>query len=132
MTETNRHLIEALRRARQREPWTVNSVVECASDPRAFKERTPLCSACSEPCGADEVCATAVAKSAGLFEWMGRDQAYHLIENGMKRLSTRDDAELRTADRDRPNTFLKLTTNHRSETERKSRDERQTGGPEPR
>lgn len=91
----------------------------CASNPEAFKDRTPACAACPRPCEADEVCATAVAKSERLFESMGRDQVYHLIENGMKRLQTRNDAAFRTVDRERPNTFLRLD-------EAESTDEQQT------
>lgn len=123
MSDTNQSRIEALRRARRRRPWTVELVVECASDPVAFKDRTPACAVCPEPCETDEVCATAVAKSRDLFESMGRDQAYHLIENGMKRLRTRDDAAFRTADRERPNTFLRLDGELLEKTE--STDERQ-------
>lgn len=100
--------IETLRRARQRAPWTVELLVASAADPAAFKERTPACAACPRPCEADEVCATAVGKAGDLFESMGRDQVYHLVENGMKRLRTRDDATLRTVDGERPNTFLAL------------------------
>jgi hypothetical protein len=69
----------------------------------------PVCDACSRPCEREEVCATVVGKSEDLFESMNRDQAYHLVENGMKRLRDRDEAELRIADRKRPNTFLRLT-----------------------
>jgi hypothetical protein len=53
---------------------------------------------------------------------MGREQAYHLIENGMKRLRTRGDATLRTADSERPNTFLALDGGRPPETA--SSDER--------
>jgi hypothetical protein len=124
MSDLDQSRIEALRRARRRRPWTVELVVECASDPVAFKNRTPACAACPEPCETAEVCATAVAKSETLFESMGREQAYYLIENGMKRLHVRDDAAFRTADRERPNTFLKLDAEGLGEAE--SPDERQT------
>lgn len=122
MSDTDTSRVEALRRARERRPWTDELLAASATDPAAFKERTPACSVCSEPCDADEVCATAVAKSGELFEAMGRDQAFHLLENGMKRLRTRDEAEFRTADRERPNTFLKLD----DADEVESRDERRT------
>lgn len=108
MMDTDSTRIETLRRARQRQPWTVELIVECASDPVEFKAQLPACAVCPEPCETDEVCATAVGKSEALFESMGREQAYHLIENGMQRLRTRDDAAVRTADRERPNTFLRL------------------------
>ncbi|WP_368277062.1 hypothetical protein [Halorussus halobius] len=100
--------IEALRRARERRPWTDDLAVECASEPTAFKDELPACAACPAPCEEDEVCATAVAKSEALFEEMGREQAYHLVETAMKRLRSRDEAEYRTADRERPNAFLAL------------------------
>jgi len=100
--------IETLRRARQQPPWTVELLVASAADPAPFKERMPACTACPRPCETDEVCATAVGKAGDLFESMGRDQVYHLVENGMKRLRTRDDATLRTVDGERPNTFLAL------------------------
>lgn len=100
--------VEALRRARQRRPWTDDLVVECASDPTAFKERLPACNACPAPCEANEVCVTAVAKSENLFESMGRDQAYHLVETAMKRVRTRGEAAYRTADRERPKVFVQL------------------------
>lgn len=108
MSDTDSSRVEALRRARRRRPWTDELLVECAADSAEFKADLPACAACPEPCEADEVCATAVAKAGDLFESMGREQAYHLVENGMKRLRTRDEAELRTADRERPNTFLAL------------------------
>jgi len=73
-----------------------------------FKDRTPACAAGPQPCETEEVCATAVGKEGNLFESMGREQAYYLVENGMKRLRTRDDATLRTVERERPNTFLAL------------------------
>lgn len=130
MSDTNRSRVETLRRARRRRPWTVELVAKCASDPAAFKDRTPACAACTEPCENNEVCATAVAKSENLFESMGRDQAYHLIENGMKRLRNRDDAAFRTVDRERPNTFLRLDVDSLEETE--SADERQTDATEER
>lgn len=107
--------VEVLRRARRRPPWTVELLVESAADPASFKEDTPACAACPRPCKADEVCATAVGKAGDLFESMGRDQAYHLVENGMKRLRTRDEATLRTADGERPNTFLALDAGRRAE-----------------
>lgn len=100
--------VEALRQARQRRPWTDDLVVECASDPAAFKERLPACNECPAPCEANEVCATAVAKSENLFERMGRDQAYHLVEAAIKRLRTRGKAAYRTADRERPKAFVRL------------------------
>lgn len=108
--------VEALRRARERRPWTVELVVESATAPGAFKEETAACAVCPRPCDADEVCATAVAKSGDLLESMGRDQAYHLIESAMKRLRTRDEAAVRTADRERPNTFLELDGDRPDET----------------
>lgn len=117
MSNSNSSRIEALREARQRRPWTDELIVECASNPREFKDQMPACATCSEPCEADEVCATAVAKSRDLFESVGRDQAYHLLENGMKRLLSRDEADFRTADRERPNTFLSLDADHSEETE---------------
>lgn len=117
MSDADSDRVEALRRARHRRPWTVELLVECASDPAAFKSEMAACAACSEPCEADEVCATAVAKSRDLFASMGREQAYHLMENGMKRLRTRDEAELRTADRERPNTFLTLDGDRSAETQ---------------
>ena len=126
MSDEHRSRIEALQRARRRQPWTVELIVECASAPGAFKDSSPACAACSEPCAPDEVCATAIAKSETLFESMGRKQTYHLVENGMKRLRARDDAAYRTADRERPNTFLRLdadsleavesTTEHQTDT----------------
>lgn len=100
--------VDALRRARQRRPWTDDLVVECASDPAAFKKQLPACNACPAPCEANEVCVTAVAKSENLFESMGRDQAYHLVETAMKRLRTRGEVTYRTADRERPNVFVRL------------------------
>lgn len=109
MTDENTSRIDTLRRARGRRPWTDELLVESAADPAAFKEWTPACEACPRPCEADEVCVTAVAKTGDLFESMGRDQAYHLLENGTTRLRTRGEAALRTADRPRPNTFLRLT-----------------------
>jgi hypothetical protein len=130
MSDASQSRIETLRRARRRRPWTVELVVDCASEPGTFKDRTPACAACPEPCEADEVCATAVAKSGDLFESMGREQAYHLIENGMKRLRTRDDAVYRTADRERPSTFLRLDSDSLEATE--SDDERQTDATEQR
>lgn len=130
MADPNSSRIEALRQARERRPWTVKLTVECASNPVEFKKQSPACAACSEPCETNEVCATAIAKSENLFASMGRDQAYHLIENGMKRLRTRDDAEFRTVDRQRPNTFLQLNTNCLEETE--STDERRNDGTEER
>jgi hypothetical protein len=117
--------VEALRRARRRRPWTDELVAECAADSAAFKERIPVCAACPQPCEADEVCATAVAKSGDLFESMSREQAFHLIENGMKRLRTRGEARLRIADGERPNTFLALNDVDTVE----SRDERRTTSP---
>ena len=128
MADADQSRIEALRRARRRRPWTVELVVECASDPVAFKDRMPACAACPEPCETDEVCATAVAKSERLFGSMGRGQAYHLIENGMKRLRARDDAAFRTVDRERPNTFLRLEAEDLGEAE--STDERRTNDTE--
>lgn len=116
MSDKNSPRIEALRRARRRRPWTVELIVKCASDPGEFKDQMPACATCPEPCEADEVCATAVAKSRDLFESMGREQAYHLIENGMKRMRTRDEADYRTADRERPNTFLTLAADRLEET----------------
>lgn len=113
--------IKALRQARQRQPWTVELLVESAADPMKFKDRTPACAACPQPCEADEVCATAVGKAGNLFESMGRDQAYYLVENGMKRLRTRDDATLRAVERERPNTFLALDNERIAETASKNK-----------
>lgn len=118
MTDAESSRIEALRRARERRPWTDELAVECASEPAAFKDRLPACAACPAPCETDEVCATAVAKSGDLFESMGREQAYHLVENAMKRLRTQGEAEYRTVDRERPSAFLALATNSPVETER--------------
>lgn len=112
----NSSRIKTLRRARQRQPWTVELIVESAADPMKFKDCMPVCAACPQPCEADEVCATAVGKAGDLFESMGRDQAYHLVENGMTRLRTRDDATLRTVDGERPNTFLALDNGRITET----------------
>lgn len=108
MTNSNKSRIEALRRARQRRPWTDEAIVDCVTNASGFKEEMPICTTCSEPCEVDEVCATAVAKSQNLLDSMGREQAYHLVENGMRRLRSRDEAVYRTADRERPNTFLQL------------------------
>jgi len=129
MSDADSSRVEALRQARQRRPWTDELLVKCASNPTAFKQRTSACSACPEPCEGDEVCATAVAKSEDLFESMGRDQAFHLLKNGMKRLWGQDEAELRTADREHPNTFLALVEDAEEpdrQHEAESGDERQT------
>lgn len=117
MTDPNSSRIEALRRARQRRPWTDDAIVESASNPREFKERLSICTTCAEPCEEPEVCATAVATSQGLLDSMGREQAFHLIENGMRRLRSRDEADYRTADRERPNTFLQLAETDDDATE---------------
>lgn len=106
--ETDASRVEALRRARARRPWTDDLVLERASDPAAFKAELPACAACPAPCEDEEVCATAVAKSEGLFEEMGREQAYHLVETAMKRLRSRDEAEYRTDDSERPSAFVAL------------------------
>lgn len=115
MPEDSQSRIEVLRAARQRRPWTETAVAECATDPVSFKSGMSACDACSRPCEREEVCATVVAKSEALFESVSRDQAYHMIENGMRRLRDRDEAALRTADRKRPNTFLRLTRGSRGE-----------------
>ncbi|GGC71917.1 hypothetical protein [Haloferax sulfurifontis] len=109
MTAERAERLAALRRARRNRPWTDELLRSCASDPAAFKAAQPACSACDRPCRDDEVCATAVAKSDGLFESMGRDQTYHLLAAGMKRLRARGTATLRNADRQRPNAFLSAT-----------------------
>jgi hypothetical protein len=114
--------IKRLQRARQRQPWTVELLINSATDPIEFKNRTPVCAACPQPCKAEEVCATAVGKAGNLFESMGRDQVYYLIENGMKRLRTRDDATLRTVERERPNTFIALDVERTAETEINTND----------
>lgn len=119
--------IEALKRARKRRPWTDELVIECASNPVVFKDQLPACTACSEPCEADEVCATAVAKSERLFESMSRQQAYHLVESAMKRLRTRGEAEHRDTDSERPNSFVALLTEEpleRESDDEPARDER--------
>lgn len=108
MADAESSRIEALRRARERRPWTDDLVAERASDPTAFKAEFPACAACPAPCEIDEVCATAVAKSEGLFEEMSREQAYHLVETAMKRLRSRDEAEYHTDDSERPSAFVAL------------------------
>jgi len=100
--------IEILERARSRRQWTDELIIECVSSPAAFKRELPTCAACHAPCEDDEVCATAVAKSDQLFESMSRRQVYHLIESAMKRLRTRGEAEYRTIESERPNTFVAL------------------------
>lgn len=115
--------IKRLQRARQRQPWTVELLIESATDPMKFKNRTPICAACPQPCEAEEVCATAVGKAGNLFESMGRDQVYYLIENGMKRLRTQGDATLRTNERERPNTFLALDDDRTTDTTAKMSDQ---------
>ncbi|WP_136602738.1 hypothetical protein [Salinigranum halophilum] len=99
----------ALRHARENRPWTAEVLLRAASDPGAFKATEPTCTNCSQPCEEDEVCATAVAQSQNLFESMGRDQVYHLLESGMRRLRARNEGVFRTADRAFPNTFVRLT-----------------------
>ena len=127
--ETDAARVEALRRARARRPWTDDLVVECASDPTAFKDELPACAACPAPCEDEEVCATAVAKSDGLFEEMGREQAYHLVEAAMKRLRSRDEAEYRTDDSERPSAFVALAGDGAVGTD--STDESRGREPEP-
>ncbi|MFC5972970.1 hypothetical protein ACFPYI_16675 [Halomarina salina] len=105
---TTNSRVDALRAARERRPWTVDLVADCASTPSAFKADLPACAVCSAPCETEEVCATAIAKSVDLLDEVGRAQAYHLVENGMGRLRLGGEATVRTADRERPNTFVAL------------------------
>lgn len=109
--------IEVLERARSRRQWTDELVVDCASAPAAFKAELPACAACPAPCEDNEVCATSVAKSEQLFEPMSRRQVYHLIESAMKRLRTRGEAEYRTTESERPNTFVALVDDRPVERE---------------
>jgi hypothetical protein len=108
MAGEDRSRTEVLEQARARRPWTADILLQSAADPVAFKRREPTCTDCPRPCTEEEVCATAVGHSHDLFDTMGRDQVYHLLESGMKRLRARDEAVLRTADRAFPNTFVRL------------------------
>ena len=97
-----------LERARENRPWTAEVLLRAASDPTGFKASEEICTGCSRPCEDDEVCVTAVAQSHDLFDSMGRDQVYHLLQSGMRRLRARDEGDFRTADRAFPNTFVRL------------------------
>lgn len=104
-------LLAALRAAERRQPWTVEAIRDVASDPAATKATAPACVSCDAPCRDDEVCATVVVRQAGVFDEVGRDRAFHLIESGMKRLRTRDEATIRELeDEIRPNFFVSLST----------------------
>ena len=127
MIDTDPSRIDALRRARSRRPWTDDLVVECGTNPTEFKDELPACAACPAPCETDEVCATAVAKSDELFKQMSREQAYHLVESAMKRLRSRDEAEYRAAEHERPNTFVVLG----GKDSRKPETAGESSGPEP-
>ena len=124
MTRTNDSdvddlLIGALERARDRRPWTVTAIEERASDPKAVKASAETCAGCPAPCRSDEICQTVVAHELELLDAMGRDQAFHLLESGMRRLRLRDRIRVRRTDDPRPNTFITMrdppaqdTTNH--------------------
>lgn len=102
-------LVAALRRARRRRPWTVVAVREYAADPQRSKADADVCDACERPCRREEVCATLVAREAGVLDEVGRTQAFHLVESGLERLRARNEARVRETDDQRPNTFIELT-----------------------
>jgi len=99
-------LIEALER-RQR-PWTEHAVRELAQEPPDLKAQSELCAACEQPCRVNEVCATVAVDELDLRAEVGREQAFHLVESGMRRLQLRGGASLREEGEHRPNTFLTL------------------------
>lgn len=109
MSEEREARLAALRKSCDRSPWTVQLIVECASDPGEIKRRSQTCATCSAPCEEEEVCSTVIAKEGELFDCMGREQVYHLLESGMNRLEQQSKADIRTKDGRRPNTFVSLT-----------------------
>lgn len=108
MSESDDALVDALREARNRRPWTERAIRECGNDPAGLKADAEQCQSCPEPCRDGEVCATVVASHAGLLRTVGRAQAFHLVESAVRRLCLRGEASDRRVDRQRPNTFVTL------------------------
>lgn len=102
----DQELIDVLRRARERPPWTVTVVEDYAADPATTKAAASACTGCRRPCEESEVCATVIASEEGLLETFDRSQAYHLVESGIRRLQWRGAATVRETDEHRPNTFI--------------------------
>lgn len=106
--DANERLIAALERARNRQPWTVTAIEERAGDPEAVKATAETCATCPAPCESDEICQTVVAHELELLDAMGRDQVFHLLDGGMRRLRLRDRIRVRRTDDSRPNTFIAI------------------------
>lgn len=102
-------LLAALRAADHRPPWTVDLVRDAAADPSGTRATALQCASCDAPCRDEEVCATVIAHECGLLDEVGRARAFHLVESGMKRLRTRDEATIREDGDHRPNVFVALT-----------------------
>lgn len=98
-------LVEYLRHKRR--TWTERAVAELAADPAGLKAEAEICQQCSQPCQNDEICITAVVDDRELLDGMQREQAFHLIEDGMARLRWVDEISVREVDDTRPNTFVK-------------------------
>lgn len=108
-TEDDR-LLAALRAADRREPWTVDAVRDVARIPAETKATAAVCASCDAPCAEDEVCMTVIADEVGLFDEVGRERAFHLIESAAKRLRTSDEGAVREEGDRRPNVFFSLST----------------------
>jgi hypothetical protein len=108
--DADARLLQALRAADRRRPWTVDAVQTVASDPVGTKATSPVCVSCDAPCEDDEVCMTVIVDEFSLLEEVGRDRAFHLVESGAKRLRTTDDGRIRQEGDRRPNFFFALST----------------------
>jgi len=107
MTETEGDdLLSALQRRRDSVQWNERIVRESVADPAALKRTAEPCANCEEPCTGAEVCVTALAHEAGLVGTVGREQAFHLVESGVRRARLRGDVAVRERGERRPNRFV--------------------------
>lgn len=97
-------LIDALRNSQR--TWSEEAVLDLAADPAGLKARSDLCAQCEKPCREEEICATVVVNELGLLDQMGREQAFHLVESGIKRLVWKEKATSRKEEHTRPNEFV--------------------------
>ena len=120
--EPSPSLVEALTEARAQPPWNAGAVLEYGQEPDISKRNATACHECEErPCRNDEICATMLVRELGLSGAVGRDQAFHLVESGMKRVRLQGRAAIREEDGPRPNTFVELS--NRSPPEAESHDD---------
>lgn len=116
--EPSQSLVDAVTEARANPPWNAVSVLEYGQEPDVSKRDATACHECEEqPCTDDEICATMLVRELGLSGAVGREQAFHLVESGMKRVRLQDRAEIREEDGPRPNTFVELSNRSPPEAE---------------